>query len=92
MPWLCVHARDDPVINAEPVVELAARMSSRNPQALFLITRRGGHLGYAGGGATTWQGVPSWADEVVGTFLDYCRQHHPGCSGAAHPTPLQSKL
>ena len=80
MPWLSLHAADDPVISAEPIREVAARLSAQLPHALFVLTQRGGHLGYIGGGATTWQHAPSWADETVAAFLEHCRTHHPGCT------------
>lgn len=42
-PWLCVHARDDPVISAASLPLQALRS---NPNVLLLVTRTGGHLGY----------------------------------------------
>ena len=73
VPWLCVHARDDPVISAAPVAALAARLSAAKPEWLFALTRTGGHLGYAGGGATSWPSVPSWADEMAAQRYGWVR-------------------
>ena len=85
VPWLCVHARDDPVIHVEPVLAAArALRATEGTQAVFVVTPRGGHLGFAGGSATSWQDEPSWADELAAAFL----AHHAG----AKPAPVLSRL
>ena len=85
VPWLCVHARDDPVINVEPVLAVAQAVCALNAPALFVVTPRGGHLGYAGGLATSWQDEPSWADELAATFIHHWRRSD---SGRKPPPPL----
>ena len=86
VPWLCVHARDDPVINVEPVLAVAEAMRALDAPALFVVTPRGGHLGYAGGSATSWQDEPSWADELAASFIHHWGRH--GHAGGKPPPPL----
>jgi predicted alpha/beta-fold hydrolase len=75
-PWLCVHARDDPVISADalPLAELRA-----SPSVALLLTPSGGHLGFATGARArrdgrgdalgAWAFEASWADAVCARFL-----------------------
>ena len=89
VPWLCVHARDDPVINVEPVLAVAEAMRALDAPALFVVTPRGGHLGYAGGSATSWQDEPSWADELAASFIRHWEAHS---HARAKPPPPLSRL
>lgn len=65
VPLLCIHAADDPLVPASalPLDELRA-----NERCLLVLTRRGGHLGWAG----KWKGTfvaPTWVDELCARFV-----------------------
>lgn len=70
-PLLVLHAEDDPVIGAAdlPLAELRA-----NPHVALVLTRSGGHLGFASGARHSgsswdWAREASWADAMCARFL-----------------------
>lgn len=62
---LSIHASDDPLVplSTLPLDELKA-----NDHCLMVLTRRGGHLGWAGRYKGTWV-APTWVDELCARFL-----------------------
>ena len=52
-----------------------------------MVTPKGGHLGFAGGSATSWPDEPPWADELAAAFIT----HHGGTL-ERHGQPLRARL
>ena len=66
-PTLALCAADDPVCSADGVPRLPEAFG---PGLAVLVTRRGGHVGFASG----FWGTESFMDDVVEDFLKACRE------------------
>jgi len=65
IPLLCVSALDDPMVPAESV---PVQIAEQNPNVMFVITRKGGHVGWM----TDFNVLrlhKSWMDKVVVEYL-----------------------
>jgi len=63
-PTLCVSAEDDPFL---PPDALARARAAASPAVEFIVTKRGGHVGFVGG-RVPWKPV-YWAEELVVEWL-----------------------
>ena len=69
IPFLCVNSKDDPIFN-EGLIEIPYEMFRSNPNAMLVLTERGGHCGF-------WEGIKpeSWIGKLsvdyLYTVLDY---------------------
>merc|ERR1719330_1219870 len=62
VPTLVIHAEDDPVVSVSTLPLEALRS---NPRIFVAITRRGGHIGWGGGGAV----AGAWTDSMAARFI-----------------------
>ncbi|CAJ1428256.1 unnamed protein product [Effrenium voratum] len=66
IPLLAVAARDDPITHCDAL--RAQEFSSKNPQLLFLITDRGGHVGWPWG-MQPWKRGWDFINEAIQVFI-----------------------
>lgn len=66
VPLLAVAARDDPITHCDALG--AIELSAGNGNLLFLITDRGGHVGWPWG-LKPWQHGFAFMSEVIGVFI-----------------------
>eukprot|EP00933_Yihiella_yeosuensis_P063945 TRINITY_DN6721_c0_g4_i1.p1 TRINITY_DN6721_c0_g4~~TRINITY_DN6721_c0_g4_i1.p1 ORF type:complete len:491 (-),score=58.38 TRINITY_DN6721_c0_g4_i1:868-2340(-) len=67
IPVLAVAARDDPITHCDSL--RAQELSSGNKNLLFLITEKGGHVGWPWG-MKPWQRAWDFSNNVIGTYIE----------------------
>ncbi|KAL0480966.1 hypothetical protein AKO1_013615 [Acrasis kona] len=69
IPTICVNATDDPISPSEVIPSIFEKViESKNPNVVFVVTKKGGHSGWVDGILPYWG--PTWIERSVIQCLD----------------------